>query len=525
VRPAAALAFVLACAASLVAGACDQVSRCDDACELEHACDETRCSPSSPSSLPWQLRVVPRADSGLPPQQFASLGPETTVLTLTGPLTVRGTMRPPDDPSIINVPGELAFRAEGHIRGLTQRFVGRSLDGVDVSGDGFRVDLLAGLDYRVTFVPSDAAWPRMFFDLKASELPRDPSGRLSPSLLALPAGPAIPRFTGVVVTGAGAAVALARVSAFSPEGELLGVTLTDASAGTFSLPLAPSFSEISVRVEPPGSGASFPEFRIAAVPVASPARLTLPFDVIETATYRAVMRVTAGDGGPPVVGVPVTVIGLLDGGTVRTTAVTDGEGRVSLRTFAGAYECLVAVPGTAPWASWHGYVTLGPGLEPTIALGFRPQVAVAVRSHDGTPASGGYVTFERRAAPGAEGSLTIAPEPLTVDLDARGEAMVTLEPGRFAARFTPAPGSPAPMAWLADLLVETGGGELSWRLPQPAIIGLTVLGPDGEAVVGASVEFWVASREEGGSPTYVGRTLTDDRGALQVRVPLAEASP
>jgi len=81
------------------------------------------------------------------------------------------------------------------------------------------------------------------------------------------------------------------------------------------------------------------------------------------------------------------------------------------------------------------------------------------------------------------------------------------------------------MAWQADLLVEAGGGELTWRLPQPAIIGLTVLGPDGAAVVGASVEFWVASREVGGSPTYVGRTLTDDRGALQVRVPLAEASP
>ena len=186
-RSPSGLALALACAASLMAGACDAVSRCDGACETDQAaCDEADCGPSSPSALPWQLRVVPRADSGLPPQQIASLGPGTTELILSGPLTVRGTMRPPDDPSIINVAGELAFRADGHIPGLTQRFAGRSLDGVDVSGDGFRVDLLAGLDYRVTFVPSDAAWPRMFFDLKASDLPRAPSGRLSPALLALP---------------------------------------------------------------------------------------------------------------------------------------------------------------------------------------------------------------------------------------------------------------------------------------------------------------------------------------------------
>ena len=527
--PTVLIAATLALAGVLVACADQSTGEdcsSDEDCDGARSCEAARCVDAGPTALPIALRVAPRVDSGLLPQQFARLDPTAGEVRLRPTLWVRGVMRPAEDTFTVNVPGDLEFRAEGLIPGLTQRFAARSREGVDAAGDGFRIALLAGLDYRVTFVPSDASWARAFFELTAGELPVS-GARFAPDQLSLPSPRATLTLVGRVETLTGQPVAQARVAAFTPRGELLGVTLTDAAQGSFAMPIAPRYPEVSLRIEPPETGPGFPEYRLETVVVATPAIVRLPFDVDQTAMFEARVRVLGGPEGAPVAGVPLTVVGLLAEGTVRATAVTDINGQARLRTFAGAYECLVAVPVGDPWASWHGYVTLGPELsgitEPEIRLALRPALDVDALTHDGATVAGGSITFERDPGP-STGVLAIAPEPLVVELDAEGRARATLEPGTYTLRHAPSGGSGAPMAFRSGFEVGASSRALLWRLPRPSPLALTVTGPDGAPLADATVELWVPSTS-GADARLLGRTLTDAGGALQVLVPHVEASP
>jgi hypothetical protein len=317
------------------------------------------------------------------------------------------------------------------------------------------------------------------------------------------------------------------VAALTPRGELLAVTVADPVDGSFSMPISPQFPEVGLRIESPDSGRPFPEYRVDAVTVSVPAIITLPFDVDDTTTFEAHVRVVGGADGAPVAGMPVTVVGLLPEGAVRATALTDADGRARLRTFAGAYECLVAVPAGDPWASWHGYMTLGPDLTgasaPEIRLAQRPTLDVNVLAFNGVAVPHGVITFERDPSPGA-GALAIAPEARSIELDPAGRTSLTLEPGTYLARYAPARASGAPMAFRVGFEVGTSSTALLWRLPQPSRLNFVVAGPEGAPLADTTVELWVPSTG-GGDARLLGRALTDAGGALQVLVPYVEASP
>jgi hypothetical protein len=502
--------------------------RRDDECRDSLRCEYNFCTVPRANSLVLQARITPRADLGLVAQQVPridlSSGAAVSV-TLLSPATFRGVVRPADDPFTVNVPGELEFRADGDIPGVDYRFTARSLDGLDALGDGFSTLLVPGRAYRGVFRPDGATWPRVFFTVTADTIA---AGRLE---LQLPAATAIARVTGRVRFADYVPVRGARVVVLSPAGDVLGATTTDEERGRFELPVDQVFRSVDIRVEPPAGGVLFPEFRVDGLEVGTELDLVAPSAPAGTTTVSAgiaVVEANAEGGEPrPIAGVPVTIVGVLAGGTLRLSTTTGADGIARFETFPGAYECLISVPPELAVASWHGYITLAPTTDRTaevlrmVQLQPRSRVRAQFVDFEGIPIIGGTASFERLPSRGPDDTLVIAPEPFITAIEPDGSVELLVDPGTYTVRVTPDIESGAPLHRIDGFEVPTDGVETIWALPAPALLHLTVAGPDGAWLPDAGVELWLPGDD--GNPRLLGRGQTNANGFWDVQVPHIDA--
>jgi hypothetical protein len=267
----ASLARVAAVAALfLLPTGCDEAGlfgsslqcRADRDCDDGLTCSFNHCVVPEPNGLVVGARLTPRSDTGLVAQQVPRMelsgGPDIAV-TLVTPVRLRGTVRPTDDPFVLNIPGEVELRAPGEIAGLEVRYSARSLDGLDATGDGFAMDVLPGRTYRGAFRPTDEAWPRVFFTVTPESVA---SGRLD---IEVPSAADTRVLAGRVRFADYTPVKGARVVILSADGDVLGSDTTDDERGRFSIVADATFETIDVRVEPPRDSSLFPEFRVAGL--------------------------------------------------------------------------------------------------------------------------------------------------------------------------------------------------------------------------------------------------------------------
>jgi len=500
--------------------------RDDGDCRSSLRCELNYCTTPSTNQLQLQARITPRGDAGLVQQQVPALrldgGPAITV-TLLAPTELRGTVRPADDPFTLNVAGEIELRADGPITGLEYRYTARSLSGLDNRGDGFAMTVLPGQNYRGVFRPDDNQWPRVFFQTTAETIAQ---GRLD---IVLPAKEAIATVSGRVRLADYTPINGARIVILSAAGEVLGRTVTDTERGRFSLAVVASFSTVDARIEPPENSNDFPEFRVSGLIVAADLDLVAPTPAADAGLFDAAIEVVsiAGEVKTPAPGVPVTIVGVLAGGTVRLSTTTDSDGVARFRTFPGAYECLVSSPAELPTASWHGYITLTPpppGItqeNPMIRLAARPVVRLNLFDFEGLPVTAGAVVFERVPSRGADDELVIAPEPFFAELNGDGQVELRVDPGTYDVRIAPDTLTGAPLTNVDGITVDSAGVDLAWTLPSPGLLHLTVAGPDGTWLPDATVELWTPSAERG--PRLLGRGKTNANGFWDVLVPHVSA--
>ncbi len=501
--------------------------RVDRQCDPGLVCSFNHCILPGRNTLSLGARISPRSDTGLVPQQVPRIelsgGPDIAV-TLVTPVRLRGTARPAENPFVLNVPGEVELRADGDIDGLELRYLARSLDGVDAGGDGFTLDVLPGRSYRGAFRPTDESWPRVFFSVSAAEVA---SGRLD---IALPGAEGTRTVAGRVRFADYTPVKGARVVVLSASGDVLGSDTTDDERGRFAVVADARFESIDVRVEPPRDSSLFPEFRSSGLSSGDDLDLVAPLPPPGTTAFEAKLKVVtlapgADEAGPFVAlpGVPVTIVGVLSGGTIRLSTTTDSDGVARFLTFPGAYECLVSIPTELAAASWHGYISLTPPMgasveeTPMLRLGARPRARISITDHAGRPLEAGDVELERIPVRGDDDQLVIAPEPFFVAVDTNGTAEVAVDPGTYRVRVAPPAGSGAPMVRFDDVVVSREAASLDLTLPPPGLLHLTVSSPDGSWLPDVAVELFTP--DPSGTPRLLGRGMTNANGFLDAVVP------
>jgi hypothetical protein len=226
-------------------------------------------------------------------------------------------------------------------------------------------------------------------------------------------------------------------------------------------------------------------------------------------------------------GVPVTIVGVLAGGTIRHATTTDADGIARFLTFPGAYECLVSLPTELAAASWHGYISLTPPMgasveePPMLRLGARPRARISLVDHVARPVSGGALELERIPVRGDDDQLVIAPEPFFAAIASDGTAEVAVDPGTYRVRVAPGPDTGAPMARFDDVVISRESSVLDFVLPPPGLLHLTVSGPDGRWLPEVGVELWTP--DTSGTPRLLGRSVTNTNGFLDAVVPHLQA--
>ena len=178
-RLAASAGLALALAHTFASG-CEsaEISRDDIACVRNTECPASltcsfnHCIAAGTNALTVQMRVTPPVSSGLLVQNAPNVrladGPDL-VVKLLEPASVRGVVRIDKDALTVNVPGDLEVRSSGDIVGLDYRFVGKSLQGVDSDGFGFKLVVLPGRRYQGVFRPSDPALARANFTIETAD--------------------------------------------------------------------------------------------------------------------------------------------------------------------------------------------------------------------------------------------------------------------------------------------------------------------------------------------------------------------
>jgi hypothetical protein len=140
---------------------------------------------------------------------------------------------------------------------------------------------------------------------------------------------------------------------------------------------------------------------------------------------------------------------------------------------------------------------------------------------EGIPIIGGTASFERLPSRGPDDTLVIAPEPFITAIEPDGSVELLVDPGTYTVRVTPDIESGAPLHRIDGFEVPTDGVETIWALPAPALLHLTVAGPDGAWLPDAGVELWLPGDD--GNPRLLGRGQTNANGFWDVQVPHIDA--
>ncbi len=541
-------AITVLVALGLAASACEsaEISRDDIACvrNTECAapltCSFNHCVATGTNALVVQLRVTPPVSSGLLVQSASNVrvadGPDL-VVKLLEPASVRGVVRIDKDALTVNVPGDLEVRALGDILGLDYRFVGKSLQGVDSDGFGFKLVVLPGRRYQGVFRPSDPALARANFTIEAADVS---AGRFD---LVLPALPLQRKIEGRVRETDYSPITSARVVVLTLDGDVIGTTTSDAERGRFEVAAAPDVTEVLVKVEPPTDGKLAPEFLAGPFQVGTSIDIEMPELVLGNDAFETTLRVvglTAGNGPyldlpveTPMRGLTVTLSSVFGLGTLRRTGTTDAQGELAIAALPGAYECLVTVPASQPFASWHGLLWLAPADAPGPAerhdIALVPRIALGGHITDvlGQPVSEGTVTAFRRSDRAATDTLALVPPPFEAAIEADGRYHLALDPGVYDLWIAPVLATDAPNAIVRGIEVprienpsQATPMTRDIVLPPPGLLHLTVAEPSGRWLPETMVELWIA---DAGERLVLARALTGPTGFVDVLVPFEGA--
>lgn len=449
----------------------------DSDCPSGSACSQTAgvCASQAPSDQAFSVEVLPEASSGLPGDQFPrvmvsaggalhlSVAPPAIVTgrvrrAMTGAKTWTGNGEDAGMDTGALVMGRLVAVADGRIPGTQiwseATVTGRGSD--DASEGTYRLALVSGLTYRVTFVPEKAgsdSLPSHSFDLTAN-------GDTSLDIVLPPEDAYLP-ISGLVRAGTRTPVPVRNATVSCVVGgNPVGTTGTTGIDGTFSLFVPPGIGPVDLRVAPGPGRDPFPE-RVfqwqeglpgLAQDFASGGGLLI-LDLGDLPPIRTVtIQVLGGDtDGQPIPGARVRAVGSAGNGTVNQSSVTGSDGLVTLTLPEGGYRVGIFPPQGTPYATAYRDLDLAreAGVAFLVVLNPRPVLRGQVlRAADGSPLPGSVLTLWTREDPALAGMASPRESTVTVTADAQGVFEVPLDPGRWAASLVPPPRSGLPrIAW------------------------------------------------------------------------------
>ncbi|MGM0578022.1 MAG: hypothetical protein ACQEXJ_20010 [Myxococcota bacterium] len=512
---------------ALLAGACGDVEVAEEApacrsaedCVEGRACAFGHCVVEGTSSLEVQARILPPPGSGLLQQQVPlvrmSEGPALQI-TLVEPAALHGVVRHAGDAFGTNVPGVLEARTPGDIPGQDYRFTTHSLEGLDAQGRGYELRLLPRRTYEVTFRPEPRETPPHTFTLGPEEVV---DGRFD---VELPAASEYVPLEGFVRFETYEPIGGARVVVGLPDGRALPALTTDSVKGAFSTRLPPGTDEVKLRVEAAEDGPIFPDRETGWVEPDEDLAVTVPSLPAGVEEFQGRVRVLT-PGGAPASGLSLALVGHLEGGTLRRSAVTDEDGIARFRALPGAWEVLVSVPPGQTFATRIRKLNLAADVdddEPsTITLDPRPRLAGVVRDVDGEPVRSGNVRATRRVEGEPGDTLVIAPAPFREVLDEEGRFAIRVDPGTYDVRVLPDTTTGAPPRLLRGEEVAQDT-DLSVSLGEPDLAHLTVAAPDGTFLPDVTVELYLPDASDGDrEPTLLTKGTTGEEGFVDLLLP------
>ncbi|PKN54511.1 MAG: hypothetical protein CVU56_26265 [Deltaproteobacteria bacterium HGW-Deltaproteobacteria-14] len=525
------LGLVALLALAALAGACSggALTASSIACEAStdcadgRVCDFNYCVAPGENRTVVMARIIPPANSDLLTQQIPALtfdAGSDWLIRLLEPVVLRGSVTPTGDSFTVNVPGELVVTTPGDIAGLDYSFSTRSVDGLDVNGDGFTLRVLPGRTYAGTFRPDNAALPNYTFTLTPDVVA---TGRYD---VMLPAAAEYVTIGGRVRAQDYTPVGDARVVALLADDSVAGVTTTDSVHGFFSLTLPPSAAAVRLKVSAPSAGPVFPDFTTEPLTPAADVDVEIPTLPAGSAPIEAKIQVLSRDPFGIVqypTGLTVTIVGELAQGTLRRSGTTDADGVVTLTVLPGAYECLVTTGPESIWANWHGRVTLASHASAaskapvTVELSYRTPLFGTVSDGSGGPVASGTIYATRRVERGAHDLLAIAPPPFKKAISA-GSYQLDVDPGVYDLRVVPDASTGAPPLALRAVTVASVPLELPVELPEPALAHLTVARPDGTFMSGVTVELYQPDPTTA-EPVLLTKGTTSDAGYVDLLIP------
>lgn len=449
----------------------------DSDCPSGSACSLAAgvCATLAPVDQSFSVEVLPDGAGGQVGDQF----PLVTVsaggmlhLAVSPPAVVTGQVRRANDGETAwtgsgndsrqvqgtPVTGRLVAVADGRIPG-TQIWAESPVlagEGSTANHGAFRLNLMTGLLYRITFLPERGgaqALPSHSFEVTVT-------GDTSLDIVLPPEDAYLP-IAGLVRAGTTSPAPLrnATVSCVV-DGNPVGTTATTGPDGMFMLLVPPGTGPVDFRVAPGPGRDPFPEHvfqwqeglpRLQDDYAANGGLLIL--DLGDLPANRTVsLQVLGGTiDGPPVAGARVRAVGMAGGGTVIQSSVTGGDGLVSLVLPEGSYRVAIFPPQDSTYASTYRDLdlTTDDGRAFLVVLDPRPILRGQVlRASDRSPLPGSVLTLWTREDPVLAGAASPRESTVTVTTDAQGNFQTPLDPGRWAASLIPAPRSGLPrIAW------------------------------------------------------------------------------
>lgn len=464
----------------------------DASCDSNQVCAFNYCVSPAPNALVVSARIIPPPSSGYVEQQLPMVeldGSFAIDVTLMEAVELRGGIGIEGHPFAgYNVPGDLEARTDGDLLGHDYRFTGRSLEGLNESGDGYTLRVLAGRDYAMQFRPDDRELPLHSWTLRAGDLQE------TPVQITLPAESYV-HVTGFVRFSALKPVLGATVEGILADGTRVTTTTTDLSKGHFTLALPPGTSAVRFRIRPAGDGALFPTVLTGMLNVDD--EIALWVEESTDAPIDARIQLLGGASGDPVPVAETTITLATASGDFRQSATTDATGRASFHLLPGDYQIAVCPNPGSPLASYSAtlpFTAKAPHQE--IALGERVHLEGNLRDHKGRPVGAGSVRLTRSAPLSDEEKPLVSPAPFNTLLDSAGAFAIDVDPGTYDLRFVPAAHTGAPPMTMSR--VDIGWDErIDVILPPPDFLHIRVLNENEEPQSGVSIELYVGAPRKG----------------------------
>ena len=420
--------------------------------------------------------------------------------------------------------GDLEAHAPGIIAGLDHRFLTRSSDGLNDAGEGYRLRLLPGRTYTVTFRPDDHDLPPFTFQLDADQ---DLQGEFD---MTLPAIADYDTLAGWVSWGASTPLRGARLTVLLPDGSALPSRVLDTVQAAFNLKVPPGVEQVRLRVAPTDESPLFPIFHTEWLPVADNVEVEVPPlpNGIEPFVARFKVRWPSTSAGQKTwstkAGLKVVVSGHLESGTLTAVGTTNSEGVAEITLLPGAYDVMVDVgPGVA-----YGSHTSKRNLQPIadeqateslvmLDLPDRHRITGLVLNAYGQPVVAGRVEARRRSSENTEGQIAPSDVPYQAELQPDGRFELHVDAAVYELTVRPDASTDAPADRRSGLVVEADV-DLTLTLPEAGLARISVLSPHGDPVENATVELYRAD-DPMSEPLVLVKGTTSETGTVELLVP------